>query len=390
MPRARQQHTPQRAVRGAPPPAAATATGREGERPSEERSLPAAAASHRHVADARGTLDAVDAFERLHAWRLPAAPRSPRAALGGQAERDSDVLHKLHALQAGARALQAERDNLRSLVEACDRERVVCASESREILLAVSGRAEQMLGALASLDDRERDRAALESVLSENGLRDKAQRLQGSLKAARAEQGMLRDRLALADRHAADIEAETRRCKARLMTTKKEKEYLTADNTVQERRAKHAGLALADERLRHARLLEEIRLLTSAVEETKIVEDYERRKVDELRLRLQRERSNQTGRTAHGEGALAAGGSGDADGAGLVAAGGVPAAAAGCWGAAKREDAGRAVGPRGGWGGENSSCSLFPSSRLLGEDTLYVEHTNVDLACAGLNGLGHS
>ena len=328
-----------------------------------------------HPADARGSRDMVDTFRRVHAWQPPASP-SPRtthqwqlplflathphpeqvaqAARDADILRDADVLVKLHALQAGAGALQADRDALRSQIEACDRDRIARANESREILMAVSGRAEEMLGALSSLDDRERDRAALASVLSENGLRDKSQRLQGAIKMVHAERDMLEERLALADKHAAEIEAEARRCKARLMTTKKEKANLVADNTVLERRAKNAGLALADERQRHARLLEEIRLLTCAVEETHRVEEHERRKIDGVRLRLQLGHSRQADIELEG--------GGDVDSAGCAGGGGGVKAT------------------RGGWGSDGSR-SLFLNSHLLGEDTFHV-----DIGCAGLQG----
>lgn len=356
------------------------ARGSRAEKQGGERGSECAGQQHAcfsaHPADARGSLDSVDAFGRVHAWQPPASP-SPRTAHQWQLPlflaahshpeqvaqaasrdadvvRDADVLCKLHALQAGAAALQAERDALRSKVEACDLDRIARANESREILMAVSRRAEEMLGALSSLDDRERDRAALASVLSENGLRDKSQRLQGAIKTVHAERHILEERLALADRHAAEIEAETRRCKARLTTTKKEKANLVADNTVLERRAKNAGLALADERQRHARLLEDIRLLTSAVEETHRVEEHERRKVDGVRVRMQLGHSQQADIKFEGGHGV--------DGAGR----------AGCGGGVK------ATG--GGWGSDGSR-SLFLNSHLLWEDTLHV-----DVGCAGLQG----
>ena len=312
------------------------------------------------------------AIGRVHAWQPTASP-SPRTAHQWQLPlflaahynpeqvaqedrdadivRDADVLCKLHALQAGAGALQAERDALRSQIEACDRDRIARANESREILMAVSGRAEEMLGALSSLDNRERDRAALASVLSENGLRDKSQRLQAAIKMVHRERDILEERLALADRHAAEIEAETRRCKARLTTTKKEKANLVADNTVLERRVKNAGLALADERQRHARLLEDFRLLTSAVEETHRVEEHERRKVDGVRVRLQLEHSRQEEKEKAGD---------DVDSAGRAGGGG-------------------GVKATGGGRGSDGSRSLFLNSQLLVEDTLHV-----DVGCADL------
>ena len=312
------------------------------------------------------------AIGRVHDWQPPASP-SPRtahqwqrplflaahshpeqvtqAARDADVVRDADVLCKLHALQAGAGALQAERDALRSQIEACDRDRIARANESREILMAVSGRAEEMLGALSSLDNRERDRAALASVLSENGLRDKSQRLQAAIKMVHRERDILEERLALADRHAAEIEAETRRCKARLTTTKKEKANLVADNTVLERRVKNAGLALADERQRHARLLEDFRLLTSAVEETHRVEEHERRKVDGVRVRLQLEHSRQEEKEKAGD---------DVDSAGRAGGGG-------------------GVKATGGGRGSDGSRSLFLNSQLLVEDTLHV-----DVGCADL------
>jgi hypothetical protein len=208
-----------------------------------------------------------------------------------------------------------------------------------------------MLGALSSLDNRERDRAALASVLSENGLRDKSQRLQAAIKMVHRERDILEERLALADRHAAEIEAETRRCKARLTTTKKEKANLVADNTVLERRVKNAGLALADERQRHARLLEDFRLLTSAVEETHRVEEHERRKVDGVRVRLQLEHSRQEEKEKAGD---------DVDSAGRAGGGG-------------------GVKATGGGRGSDGSRSLFLNSHLLVEDTLHV-----DVGCADL------
>jgi hypothetical protein len=204
---------------------------------------------------------------------------------------DATVVYKLHELQACVHDLQRERDGLHAQVVASEKGRVAAARESSELIAAVESRAVQLLEALGSLHDQERDRAALESVVLEVGLKEETHRLSAVLKEAALECSELEERLRLADSHAHEIEAERRRCKARIMTTEKENQRLCADNRLLERRAKLAGLMLADERTREKRLQEEFHLLSSALERTKALEEQQQERVEAA----EREKSQQRG-----------------------------------------------------------------------------------------------
>ena len=199
---------------------------------------------------------------------------------------DATVVSKLLELQACVRDLQEERDALHAEVVASEQERMGRAKVSDDLLEAVDARASQILQTLASLQDQDRDRAALESVVCEMGLKEQAQRLEVVLRATKEEINELNEQLRLADSHAQEIEAERRRCKARIMTTEKENARLSADNLLLERRAKHEGLMLADERTREKRLLEELHLLSSALERTKALEGQQYERTQDLKSDL--------------------------------------------------------------------------------------------------------
>ena len=199
---------------------------------------------------------------------------------------DATVVSKLLELQACVRDLQEERDALHAEVVAGEQERIRRAKASGDLLEAVDARASQILQTLVSLQDQDRDRAALESVVCEMGLKEQAQRLKAVLRATKEECNELNEQLRLADSHALEIEAERRRCKARIMTTEKENGRLSADNLLLERRAKHEGLMLADERTREKRLLEELHLLSSALERTKALEGQQNERTQDLKSDL--------------------------------------------------------------------------------------------------------
>ncbi len=219
-------------------------------------------------------------------------PRSARSLM--HVALDAAVVRKLHELQACVHDLQRERDGLHAQVVASEQGRVAAARESSELIAAVGARAAQLVEALGSLHDQERDRASLESVVLEVGLREETHRLSAVLKEAATQCSALVERLRLADSHAHEIEAERRRCKARIMTTEKENQRLCADNVLLERKAKLAGLMLADERTREKRLQEEFHLLSSALERTKALEEQQQERIEAAEREKAQERCGET------------------------------------------------------------------------------------------------
>ena len=209
-------------------------------------------------ADAQGSLENVDRYHHVHGPYLPASSPSWQKALFLSAENQSrlaeaealeaSTLQHLHELQMTVRERQEERDALGGLLCASEQARAENARASQAKIQVTEVRARQLLDALASESEKERNCKSLETVLCESGLRDRCKRLEQALSKAKLHSQGLGERLLLATRHAKEIEAEERRCKARIMTCQKEKKLLTAQNQDLQRKAR--VLACACERAR--------------------------------------------------------------------------------------------------------------------------------------------
>ena len=181
-------------------------------------------------------------------------------------------MDKLRELQALVRSKQEERDALDRLVIESERQRVEASRASAATLQDTERRAWQVVDALAVLQDDERSRAALRSACAESGLSDECQRLKDALLHMSSSKDLLHAQLDHGRASAAELEAEARRCKARVMTESKEKQRLSVDNVQLERRVRHAGLALADEQQRQQRLQEEVGFLLLSLDRSRRLE----------------------------------------------------------------------------------------------------------------------
>ena len=181
-------------------------------------------------------------------------------------------MDKLRDLQALVRSKQEERDALERLVIESERQRVEASRASAATLQDTERRAWQVVDALAVLQDDERSRAALRSACAESGLSDECQRLKDALMHMSSSKDLLNVQLDRGRASAAELEAEARRCKARVMTESKEKQRLSVDNVQLERRVRHAGLALADEQQRQQRLQEEVGFLSLSLDRSRRLE----------------------------------------------------------------------------------------------------------------------
>ena len=181
-------------------------------------------------------------------------------------------MDKLRELQALVRSKQEERDALDRLVIESERQRVEASRASAATLQDTERRAWQVVDALAVLQDDECSRAALRSACAESGLSDECQRLKDALLHMSSSKDLLHAQLDHGRASAAELEAEARRCKARVMTESKEKQRLSVDNVQLERRVRHAGLALADEQQRQQRLQEEVGFLSLSLDRSRRLE----------------------------------------------------------------------------------------------------------------------
>ena len=209
----------------------------------------------------------------------PWAHRSPRFLSASNrrhnaelATKEANVMDKLRELQALVRSKQEERDALDRLVIESERQRVEASRASAATLQDTERRAWQVVDALAVLQDDECSRAALRSACAESGLSDECQRLKDALLHMSSSKDLLHAQLDRGRASAAELEAEARRCKARVMTESKEKQRLSVDNVQLERRVRHAGLALADEQQRQQRLQEEVGFLSLSLDRSRRLE----------------------------------------------------------------------------------------------------------------------